>query len=281
MSSITVVLVRAQRQLSGASSQALGVFRCQWRQMPAGVTIHVREMEVVASSMRQKKMMSCSVCNLFPDGGTMRAPRYTDLVSKNQPRPTAYSYYCADCFRRSRPGDAQCHCPDAVEWQSKHILQRNRQAGPPGPPGTSTPQHQPPGPPFGVVSAVLPPPPPGRNLQNGPPGPPLEPYPATPQPQPPGPPVGRFPAVPVPQPPGLPPVTTLATSSRNSSPHQYQYQGAPSAASGSSMVDGDSDNLAANLEQMVQRLQWEMAELRGQILRLEYAVHALQIQNAV
>ena len=47
------------------------------------------------------------------------------------------------------------------------------------------------------------------------------------------------------------------------------------------MVDADSDNLAANLEQMVQRLQWEMAELRGQILRLEYAVHALQIQNAV
>ena len=54
MSSITVVLVRAQRQLSGASSQALGVFRCQWRQMPVGVTIHVGEMEVVASSMRQK-----------------------------------------------------------------------------------------------------------------------------------------------------------------------------------------------------------------------------------
>ena len=231
-----------------------------------------------------KKMMSCSWCELFPEGGTIRAPRYTDFVSERQETPTEYSYFCGDCFRRSRPADAQCHCKDAVKWQKEHILARNQKTGPPGPPwepfpGTSTPQHQSPGPPLGPVSAVLPPPPPGRNLQNGPPGP----FPATrtPQPQPPGSPLGRFPAVPLPQPPGIPPVTTLATSSRNSSPNQYQYQCAPSAASSSSMVDADSDNLAANLEQMVQRVQWEMAELRGQILRLEYAVHALQIQNAV
>ena len=129
-----------QPQNSRRSPQA-GVFRCPW----PGIQI-VREMECGATTLRKKKPgMPCSLCSLTFSPGTVWVPKFTDYHTPGQPDPEARDYFCADCFRSSRPFESCCRCTGSQHWFREHkawkeeIARHAEARRPPGPPPGSPP----------------------------------------------------------------------------------------------------------------------------------------------
>ena len=87
--------------------------------------------------------MECSVCNQWFLSVTISAATFT---AGGQPGPS--SYFCADCFQRSRPRAWWCGCDKNAMWAEAHRKEKEgTPLGPPLDPPPSTPQPLPPGPP--------------------------------------------------------------------------------------------------------------------------------------
>ena len=97
-------------------------------------------------NIAKAKQVECSVCDQWFGSGTIYVGTYT---GGTQPGPP--NYFCADCFQKTRPWPAACHCEKSLKWAETHRKEKEaRRWTPPGPPLNPppyTPQPLPPGPP--------------------------------------------------------------------------------------------------------------------------------------
>ena len=103
-------------------------------------------------SRGRKKEMPCSMCGLLIAPGSVSVPKFTDYITPThlynvagQPVPKVKDYFCADCFRLSRPYESWCKCSRSRHWYAEHEREKEANARhaearrPPGPPPGSPP----------------------------------------------------------------------------------------------------------------------------------------------
>ena len=114
-----------------------GVFRCPWPYV---------EMERGATTLRKKDRACLALwCSFTFSPGVVWVPKFTDYNAPGQPDPEARDYFCADCFRLSRPFEWCCTCIGSQRWFEEHKAWKEANARqvevrrPPGPPPGSPP----------------------------------------------------------------------------------------------------------------------------------------------
>ena len=100
-------------------------------------------------SRGRKKEMPCSMCGLTIAPGSVSVPKFTDNITPTtfynvagQQVPQERDYFCADCFRSSRPYESWRKCSGSQRWHEleKEANARHAEARrPPGPPPGSPP----------------------------------------------------------------------------------------------------------------------------------------------
>jgi len=104
-------------------------------------------------SRGRKKEMPCSMCGLLIAPGSVSVPKFTDYSTPTQTYqadgqevPKEKDYFCADCFRLSRPYDSWCKCSGSESEYKKHEAVKKAHGvrhaearSPPGPPPGTPP----------------------------------------------------------------------------------------------------------------------------------------------
>ena len=99
----------------------------------------------------KKNWVPCSLCRLTPAPGAVWVPKFTDYHTPGQPDPEERDYFCADCFRSSRPYESWCKCSRSLHWYAVH--EREREANP-GMAWVRLRRLRPSGPPPGTALAI-------------------------------------------------------------------------------------------------------------------------------
>ena len=92
------------------------------------------------------------MCRLTIAPGSVYVPKFTDYITPTttykadgQEIPKERDYFCADCFRLSRPCESYCTCTGSQRWFAEHKAWKEENARhaearrPPGPPPGSPP----------------------------------------------------------------------------------------------------------------------------------------------
>ena len=85
---------------------------------------------------QKKRQTPCDICGNLIHPGSVYVPEYTDYDTpvvdheheSGQRVPEARGYFCADCFRYTRPENSRCNCPASLDYYEKH--ERERLANP-------------------------------------------------------------------------------------------------------------------------------------------------------
>ena len=97
--------------------------------------------------------MPCCMCGLTIAPGSVSVPKFTDYntptttyKADGQEIPKEKDYFCADCFRLSRPYDSWCKCSGSESEYKKHEAVKKAHGvrhaearSPPGPPPGTPP----------------------------------------------------------------------------------------------------------------------------------------------